>query len=300
MAASLGVLGKLGIGSANPVTQRLNYVSEDFTRKDEVIDGNGIRGTRSGDIELVMDGIQRVNGPVNLIPTALEFSYLLEWILGGTPTGSGTVTYPLADTIPTRFVTVDRREKVFTYAGVGVNTATFRASRGTPLSVELGLIGQTETPANSGTFPAIELDVSTKPFVFHNLVLSVEATTVSCAEFMLSVNNMIDADRYFNSQTLTAVNALDREIRFGTSLPYGDYEAIRAAMNAGAGGMSVAATFAVGNTALVFTLPAVAVPMRAPGTPGRVEIMLPVEGRAYRSGGSGGTRELVTTLDSTP
>ena len=297
MAASIGTLGQLGIGDADPVTQRLNYVTEDFTRKDEVIDGNGIRGTRSQDSELVMDGIQRINGPVNLIPTALEMSYLLQWIMGGTPTGTGTVTYPLADTIQTKYLTVDRRQKVFTYAGVGVNMATFRASRGTPLSVELGLIGQTESVGNSGTFPVLTLDVSTKPFVFHNLVLSVESTTVSCAEFMLSVNNMIDADRFFNSQTLTAVNALDREIRFGTSLPYGDYEAIRAAMNAGAGGLSVVATFTVGNTALAFSLPAVAVPMRAPGTPGRVEIMLPVEGRAYRLAGA---RELVTTLDSTP
>ena len=154
MAASLGVLGQFGIGTANPVTQRLNYESEDFTRKDEVINGNGLRGTREEDAELMRDSIQRINGPVSLIPTAVEWSYLLAWILGGTPSGN---SYGLGDTLSTRYVTVDRRVKVFTYAGVGVDKATFKASRGTPLKLDLELIGLTSTPGNSGTFPAIEI-----------------------------------------------------------------------------------------------------------------------------------------------
>jgi len=299
MSASIGTFGALGIGTADPVTQRLNYESEDFTRKDEVIDGNGIRGTRSSDIELQRDSLQRIDGPVSLIPTALEFTYLLDWILGGT--GAAGV-YPLGDVLSTRYVTIDRKTKVYTYTGVGVNKATFKASRGTALKVDLDLVGQTSAVANSGTFPAIDLDITTKPFIFSDLTITVNGTTVSTNEFEVTVDNKIDKDRYFNSLNLTAINALDREVMFKSSLPYGDHEAIRAAMNAGSNGLAVVATFTNGNTSIVFTLPAVAVPMHEPGTPGRVEIMLPVEGRAFRKGrGTGGdARELVINLDATP
>lgn len=297
MAASLGVLGQFGIGTANPVTQRLNYASEDFKRKDEVINGNGLRGTREEDAELHRDSIQRVAGPASFIPTALEWSYLLQWILGGTPSGN---SYGLADTIPTRYVTIDRKVKVFTYAGVGVNRATFKASRGTALTLDLDLIGISSTVGNTGTFPALTLDVSTKPFIFSDLVISVGGTTVSVAEFNMTVDNKIDADRYFNGLNLSAVNALDREIRFSTSLPYGDHESIRAAMNAGNNGLAVVGTFTNGNTSMIFTMPGVIIPMMEPGTPGRVEIMLPVEGKACRVGGSAGTPSLAITLDSVP
>jgi hypothetical protein len=297
MSASIGTLGALAIGLADPVDKRLNYESEDFTRKDEVIDGNGIRGTRSSDIELNRDSLQRIDGPVSLIPTALELTYLLEWILGAAAVGN---VYALADTIATRFMQVDRKIKVFKYAGVGVNKATFKASRGTALKLELDLVGQSSTPAAAGSFPAIALDVSTKPFIFSDLVITVGGTTVSTTDFELEIDNKIDKDRYFNSLNLTAVNALDREIRLKTSLPYGDFESVRAAMNAGANGLGVNATFTNGGTSILFALPAVAVPMHEPGTPGRSEIMLPVEGRAFRLGGAAGTKELTVTLDSTP
>lgn len=294
MSASIGTLGSFGIGDANPTTVRLNYESEDFTRKDEVIDGNGLRGTLSKDAELVRNGPQRVNGPAAFIPTAVEWAAMLPWILGTTASGN---TYALADTTITKFVQIDRKVKVFTYTGVGVNKATFKASRGTALRLELDLIGMSSAVGNSGTFPALSLDVTTKPFVFTDLVITVGGTTVQTADFELTVDNKIDADRFFNSLTLTAVNKLDREIRVKTNLPYGDYEAIRAAMTAEGGGLAFVATFTCGNTSMVFTLPAVAVPMREPGTPGRQEIMLPVEGAAYRLAG---VRELVVTLDSTP
>lgn len=298
MAASIGTLGQFGIGTANPVTQRLNYESEDLTRKDEVINGNGIRGTREEDAELHRNSIRRINGPASFCPTALEWSYLLQWVLGGTPVGN---SYGLADTIPTRFVTVDRKVKVFTYTGVGVNRATFKASRGAPLKLDLDLVGiSSATPAAAGSFPALTLDVTTKPFIFSDLVISVGGTTVSVAEFNMTVDNKVDVDRYFNGLDLSAVNALEREIRFSTNMPYGDHEAILTAMTADSPGLAVVGTFTNGNTSMVFTMPAVMIPKREPGTPGRVEIMLPVEGKACRLGGAAGTPSLTITLDSTP
>lgn len=299
MPASIGTFGKFGIGAASPVTQRLQYANESLLREDEVIDGNGIRGTRSSDIEMVSDSIIRVRGPVNLIPTAVELAAVLEWIMGGTPTGTPTVTYPLADTIPTKFVTIDRKAKVFTYTGVGVKKATFRAAKGTNLTLQLDLVGMTASaPANAGTFPNLTLDKTTKPWVFHQLILDVDGTAnVSCASFELSVDNMIDEERFFNSQTLTAVNALDRVVMFSTAVPYGDYTALHAAMNAGSGGLSATAVFTCNGQVLTFSLPAVAIPWKDPETPGRVELMLPLAGRAYRSGT---TDELSITLNPTP
>lgn len=298
MTAAIGSLAKLGIGSASPVTQALNFEKESFIEQDEVYNGNALRGSLSNDIGLMRDGIKRVSGSIGLQPTSLEWTYLLQWILGGTPTGSPTVTYPLADGAPvTKYLTIDRRQKVFTYAGVAVEKASIRATRGTCLTCDLDCVGQTSSTGAAGSFPAISLDVSTEPLVFTDLTLSIGGTTVAAFDFNLEIENRIDRDRFLNSLTLTAINKLERTIKFSTRLPYGDYQAIQAAMTAGPTIVAVVATFTNGGASMVFTMPAISAPLKEPSVPGREEITFDFAGTAKRTSGS---LELVTTLNPGP
>lgn len=297
MPASIGTYGKFGIGAANPVDIRLRYRDEDFVEALELIDGNAINGVLDRNIELFRDGAKRVGGPVNMIPNAYEFQQLLQWILGGTPSGAGTVTYPTTQTnnLPEKYVTIDRVAKVFTYTGVKVNRATFRAIQNGPLELSLELVGKSGAEANAGTFPNLTLNIANGPFVFRDLALSVAATTVKAKEFTLVIDNMLNTDRFFNQQTLESIDQEDRKITFSTSLPYGDYYALRSGFTAS--GTAVTATFTNGGAALAFTMPKVAIPYRDPGTPGKSELMLPVDGDACSSGT---TAALTTTLNIGP
>ncbi len=295
MPPVMGYATQLGIDTANPVTLRFDFQSEGLMLDEEMPDTNGLRGTRSRAVERIRQGIRRVHGPLTLEPTAVELSHLLQWILGGTPTGSPTVTYPLADGLQSRYVTIDRVSKVFTYSGVYVNRATIRGTQGQPLQVLLDLLGQDEAVANSGTFPALTLDVANTPFMFYDLSLSVAGSTYQPRDWEITIDNALDADRFFNSQTATAIAPRDRHITTRFPLPYGDANALYG--TGGPGGVAYVATFTNGGAVLTFTAGKAIFPRKSPTVPGREEILIPVEAVLYKSGS---TVELTTTLNPGP
>lgn len=291
MAAAQGVFTQLGIDSSNPVTKRFDFHSESLRRIGQLLDTNGLRGTREKKIERVRSNFYRVAGGLSFQPNAVELSLLLPWIFGQAASGT---TYSLSDSLATRYVTIDRISKVMTYAGCGVNRATFRASQGEPLSLDLDVIGQTETVGNAGTFPSLSIDTATGPFIFTDLVLTVGGSTYNARDFEIVLDNQIDAERFFNSATLVSVATRGRSIMFRTNLPYGDAAAVYAA---GESGVAVVGTFTNGAVSCAFSLPSVAFPTVSPNIPGRVEIMVPIEGEAYHVSSSD---SMTVTLDSTP
>lgn len=291
MTATYGFQGQLGIDASNPVTLRMDFDSETIALNEEFKDINGLRGTRARAVERLRAGNRHVAGQIRMQPTALELSNLLQWIFGGAPSGSGTVTYPLADALVSRYVTVDRGSKVFTYNNVVVNRATIRGTQGEPLDLTLDVVGFDETLGNSGSFPVLTLDTTTAPFMFTDLALSINSVTVNCPSVEIVIDNAVDTNRFFNTQIATALIATDRHITLNTQLPYGDQSALYAT---GVGGVAVTATFTgAGTQVLVLTLVKVAFPRKSPTVPGRQEVMLPLQGIAYKSGS---TLELVTTL----
>lgn len=290
-----GFYSKLGIGSASPVTVPLDFVSESLVLTEEFKDRGGLRGTRSHNIENMRAGLRRVDGSLVLQPTAVELANIMAWILGGTPVGT---SYPLGETLSSKYVAIDRSDgtdgKVFEYSGCVVSRATFRSSPGELLEVTLDLVGVDETVGNAGTFPSLTLDTTTAPFIFHDLALSVGGTSYSTRDIEIVIDNRVDGERFFNSQTRTAAPAQDREISISLNLPYGEAEA---AYNTGIGGAAVTATFTNGTVSVLFSFVKVVFPRRSPNVPGKTEIMLPLVGMAKKSGS---TAELAVTLDSTP
>lgn len=293
MAAAAGMLTKLGIDSANPVTKRFDFVRESLACREEFIDGNGLRGTLSHSIERVRQGRRRITGQLIMQPNAVEMALLLPWILGTAGAGSPTVTYALSDSTLTRYVAIDRNAgNLFTYDTVAVNRAVFRSAEGQPLEVELDLIGKDETV--SGSFPAISIDTANGPFVFSDLVLTVNSATATPKSFELTIDNHIDPERFFNSLTLASAVKHDRTITFSTSLPWADFTAL---YNTGVGGVAASAVFTNSSAVLTMTIVKVALPRESPTIPGRSEVMLPLTGICYKSGS---TEPLVTTLNPGP
>jgi hypothetical protein len=292
----------LAIGSSLALTSRFDFQRGSIGKRQQLLNGNGLRGTLEEDISRIRTNFYRVNGSISFQPNAAELALLLPWILGTAAAGN---VYALADVVLTRYVQTDQIVKVFAHAGCAVNRARFHASQGGPLSVDLDIVGQTEgsitttvytegAPGAAGSFPSLTIDTATGPFIFTDLALTVGGVTYNAKEFEVTVDNGIDTERFFNSATLVSTVKTNRQIPFRTSLPYGDASAV---YGSGASGVAVNATFTNGAVSCLFGMAAVAFPADAPTVPGREEIMLSVEGNAYHTGS---TNSLIVTLDSTP
>jgi len=293
VAAAIGTLSKLGIDTANPVTERFDFQSESLVCAEEFVDGTGLYGTLSRQISRVRAGMRHIQGTIRFTPTPVELALLLPWILGGTPSGTGTVTYPVGEACPTRYVAIDRNAgNLFTYNGVGVVGATFRFSQGALLDLSLDLLGIDETI--SGSFPNLSIDTTTQPFIQSDLAISINGTVSNAKELTLSIRYPVDTERFFNSQTLNSVVWLDRHVTIETSVPYGQFQAL---YNTGASGVPVILTTTHGGSVLTQTMANVTFPRNSPNASGRQEIMLPLRGTCYAAGS---TKELVTTLNPGP
>ena len=300
MSGIYGITTKFGLDTNNPVTKRFNFMSDTICLKEEHVQTAGNVGTRSEPSERVRTGLQRVGGTVVLQPTPIELNSILQFAMGGTPqvgTPAGKTTFPLADTLSTFFTQSDRGSKVFLYSGCAIDKLIAKSTQGGPLSVTLEIVGQTETIGNSGTFPAIDFDRTQNCFMHQDLVLTINGQPYKCPDFELTIDNMIDRDRFFNSATLTSVQPTGRLITLNTKLPYGDASA---AYNLASAGVSADATFTNGVLSLDFVMPALQIPRETPPIEGRHELFLPIQAVARKVGAVAGTTdELSVILDLT-
>lgn len=293
MAAAMGAISQVGMAASAPATELYDLISGDFGLIEEHYQADGTTGTRSKHAERNRANTRKATGSLTFQPNAVELSTLLPRILGGSASGTD---YPLAETLPSFTLVIDKVTKVFTFATCYVNRATFRSSQGQPLEVQLDIEGLDESVGNAGTFPAISLNLTGGgPFMHSDVVIAVGGSNYSFRSFEMIVDNMLDTERFFNATSRASIPSRGRSITWRLDGPYGDNSAL---YNLTVTGVAALATFTHSTaTSLVFSSAKVCFPRRGPILNGKEEIMLPLEGMAYMSST---TRELVTTLDSTP
>lgn len=289
MAAALGTLCKYGFGSTSTVDKFLEVISESVQLRRGIRYNGGMVGTRSQPSERTREGPRMVSGSISCTPSPIELDGLLPLILGGAESAD---VFPLAETLPPWYFTADRDEKVCTYGEMAVNAGSFSANAGGFLELNLDVMGQDETVANAGTFPAIALDIVSKPYVSEDGALTIGGTTTAYASVSLSVNNMLESQT-FNSLTPARFNATGREINWNISIPYGDYTALYGPAVAG---VAVVWTLTQGARSIIFSSNKVQFDKVSPSPSGRGEIFMQLSGTARKDGS---TLELVTTADST-
>ena len=98
MAGSATALAKLALGASDPVDFGINFTSFDPGVKRTIHDANGTRGTFWKDANRMSTDRTIVAPRLSSEPTAPELAKILEWAMGGTPTGSTTKTYVWSDT----------------------------------------------------------------------------------------------------------------------------------------------------------------------------------------------------------
>lgn len=286
MAGAITALSKLGIGTGDPVDTALAFMdfAPGVTR--ELIDTNGTRGTFFPDKNRILENRKIVGPRLSGEPTATELAYLLEWVMGGSPTGSTTKTYPWSNTPATRNLHFKPNAGEEWFLGsVGVDQCAFRTSSGQALSLDMGLVGRTYDATRSD-FPSLTYDITSQPFICSHLVLSVAGSNRACRDFAFTVSGGIDRDRFLNSMNLTAVQRTSGRYVIGLSVPSGDNGS--QFWTAGVAGCAVAATFTNPTTSSEFVI-SVANVMLQPASPefqAGLEGYIALEGQCANNGTS--------------
>ena len=289
MAAALGTLSKFGFDSVSPVAARVEIASENLVMREEIIDGNGLKGSRSPTVDRTRQSLQRVSGPIECQPNGFEMDLWLKWIFGSPAANK----YSLQDAAIKRFVTSDRVIKVCNYSGVGLDSVTFAFNQGQVVKLHADAVGMSETIGAAGSWTAPSLNFATGPWVYSdNNSLTINGTSVTAKGFEIAIHNHIDKDRFFNSITLSDIVMLDRNVSFRCTMPYGDFSAL---YGVGGGGVPVVAQVTNGVDVLTLTMPKVVFPRITPSATGRVEEMLEVNGICYKDA-STSDGELFATL----
>jgi hypothetical protein len=279
-------------------TQPFVFVRESIGKRGSIVERQGLRGTRSHTSDDTRIGTYSVGGTLLLEPTPEDLAIWLPRILGGSPSGT---TYPLAESLPSFDLMIDRVSKVFTYTGCKVARASFGGSQGGLLQLSLEIVGKTESVGAAGTFPSLTLQ-NTPPYIFSDLVLTLQSATREVRSFELSIDNALVRDRFMNSVTVTDIPEGDRVIRLRTTHGYtaGNTDLYEQAL-AGAAGTLVL-TNSLGGAPPVgyqttFTFGTLQVPSHSPAVNGREEILLALDMIARKTSGS---PELSVVHDSTP
>ncbi len=295
---SIGTLSKFAAGLTNPPTSAFEYVGTfGLGLHNTVIDTAGIRGTRQHPVERTRPNLQTVSGPITMNPGPGDLNFWLTPIMGQAATGAGTSGSPYswtpADKINTYgslFIGIDRLAQQHLYSGCQVNQAVFRATQGAFLELEMDIQGLTESVGASvlgAGFAALIPSLQT-PYVLSDASLTYGGTTFQFRHVEVVISNGLKLDRFMNSVTRTDLPALDLAVSVSLDLPYTSDELSLYNQNATAGNVVLTFTNSTGDSGsqsqLQFQLPATQFPTEPPITPGRDEILLPLRGRAMRTG----------------
>lgn len=291
--AVLGVTSKLGTAVSNPAsppadpTEMYEFLSEDVKLVVTRQNFSGIRGTRSlpGGREAMTN--RTVSGSIRMQPTPTELTTWLPRIMGGTPTGTTTVTYPLGETLPAFDVfklvgpAGGAASYRFNYRGCYANRATFSASQGSPLALAVDVVGtDRDDPPAAGaaaTWPGtLTVDEVGTPFMMYQGALTLGGVAYTFKDVTLAVENELDRQRFLNSLTATEFPTFNRQVSLTLHRPWGNSEPLLAALRAGMVAGSLA--FTNGTSTLTFTLPYLLCPALAdPAVDGKHEVVWPLK-----------------------
>lgn len=291
---STGTMSQLGISTANPVDAAYEFVSESVKARQSVLDASGQRGSRRRRISRTVGGNIEVGGDLVFQPGPLDLRALLPWC-GLTESGSGPYTYVTADTLSTRYVTIDRIAKVFTYDGCVVSRMTIAASAGELVNMTLSIAGKSETIGNAGTFPSLAAN-SEQPFMFGDATLTLSGGAFVFRSFSLTIDNAVQVE-HNNSRTATRLTPQDRTITLELSSPYTSSEQAAHVMRDADNSTTATLTLTNGGQSLAIAMTALARDLDSPVVSGKSEIMLPH--RFHVMAESDGDPELTMTLDTT-
>lgn len=278
-------------------SERYEFLYESVQKRQRIVGGQGIRGTREESQESTRLGAYTVGGRIAMHVNPLALDLWLPRILGAAESSN---TFDLAESLPSFGLLFNRVTQTFQYTACVVSKAMFRAKAGPadgdPELVEmiLEVIGKTEVTGTSAPAASIATTAtSTQNYLISDGVFTFAAAAREVKEFVILIDNHIQP-RFVNSLTATTLCPRARTIAVQARLPYdGDTDDLYGQARAGAAG-SIAFTNATVST--TFTFGTLQSPDESPIVRGKTEIDLILNMIARKTGA---TSSLSVSSDST-
>ena len=274
---------------------RLEFMSSDLKEVIELLQDDGIRGTRTRNSERIVLGNVHIGGSITLQPSVAELEGLMPFILG---TASATGSYVVSDTLPNFYLLMDLVAKVVTWT-TRITKATFSSGPGEKLTLKLDLVGSVASYGASGSFasasiPAID---NNPPFRMADLGSGITINSIAYLvdQFELSVDNKI-VPTFMISTTASDLEPTDRVVTLHVRTKYTSVEvALQTDQRAGTTRACTLAFTNAASQAMTFTLPSIlADPNSVVVESKEGKLRYTSEYRCYGLGAS--TKEIVVTL----
>jgi hypothetical protein len=254
-----GALSKLWIATSLPFNATtalcLEFTGEGIQATKNRYYNDGIRGTRQRARERLRTVSVSVGGSVTFTPTYTELRTLLPLILGTAESGGGTsgspYAYVLAETIPVFYLLIQKvpasdtshTKAVQLVERCVVSRAVFSITQGGPLALTLDIEAERETffqhaqistdsagnNVMSGGASAQSVPSSAPDFdacwVFGDTQgassnFMIAGSDREAFDWTLSIDNMVDANRFTNSLYRRTIQSQDLDIQMSATLPF--------------------------------------------------------------------------------
>lgn len=274
------------------LSTRIILLSETLTQQQELLPDDGLRGTRQMSVEGTRTGKSKYSGQIVLACRPLALDALLPAIQGAAEVID---VFSPAETLPKMFLQIDKVSQVHTYNNCVFGKAEFKLTAGSVVIVTIDVEAETETIGAAGTAVSLAtLALPTdKPYVWADGVLTIGGTAYKWFEASITIDNMLDADRFVNELTRSEIPSNGRSVDVSLNVPATTTNIVLAQTAlAGSASTLVCTSGDVGTSILTFTLATLQMPKTSANVQGKGEIKLPLTGKALKSGA---TSDLVIT-----
>lgn len=294
--SKLGILALSAPGS-DTINRRHSFSRFNPGCRVEPINLNaGGMGTLAHDVEATRENITIVRPEWEGMPSTGELAVLLEWLFhnaGSTVSDDTTFTFPTS-TFAQKIIKIGWHDTQKYWELDGVACAQWSIQSAAAQAARFSWRGEGISFTNSGSAAGGSVPAGPK-LIFRDLAATVDGTAVKCAAMSLTVDHGTRNDRYYFGGTSSGPANLDRIVNVSLTIPWGPHSAMWDAA-ASDTGVEIVVPFVYGSYALELTMPAVRGPKPDVGANVPDELMLPLSGQAYRTGGSGTELTAVLTI----
>jgi hypothetical protein len=179
-------------------------------------------------------------------------------------------------------ILIDRIFKRWTYGSCLINTATFAAKAGGPLTLTLDIIGSTETQSNTA-FPALAQSTDLVFMMAEAGTFTINGVASAATSFNLKIDNKVLLRYSAGSLSPSAIYSSDQIVTMGATVPWNADYATLYGLNSGTP-VAASVVFTSGGSSLTFTIGAWELPDDSPAVPNKQEIMLNLAGEVKKTG----------------
>ena len=277
----MGWKSRLTIGGA-----AVEFVSCDIKETRDLVEDDGLRGSRTRQMERVAQGQIHIGGSITMQPTPSEMAVVLPLVMGA----GSLITDVMSDTT----VVLDTGTQASTYTG-RFSKMTMSGQPGKKVTVKLDFVGKSSSFGAGGTSGT--LDIANRPYMFSDSGgITINGGVYSIDKFEFVIDNKIEPT-YMQGQYPTDIEPTDRICTLGIQTRYTTEQALLTLAQAGPviGSPLVGSIgFTNGSNSMSFTWGAMVAKSETVTVPGRQHLRLPLNYNLYGVGTS--TKEIAAVL----